>query len=86
MDGYIGLIARSIIIHFGPINSKTTYYAEVSRCLFFLLFIFLYSHLHRSLGEAGEIEPETEGMLIEHGVDYSDFSDEVSSPWMVILD
>ncbi|XP_038075126.1 DIS3-like exonuclease 2 [Patiria miniata] len=46
-------------------------------------------HLHRSLGEAGEIEPETEGMLIEHGVDYSDFSDEVieclpkNLPWTI---
>ncbi|XP_022090371.1 DIS3-like exonuclease 2 [Acanthaster planci] len=46
-------------------------------------------HLYRSLGEAGEIEPETEGMLIEHGVDYSDFSYEVikclpkSLPWTI---
>ncbi|KAI0221721.1 DIS3-like exonuclease 2 [Lamellibrachia satsuma] len=29
--------------------------------------------LARSLGEAGEIEPETEGILIENGIDYGDF-------------
>ncbi|XP_071965434.1 DIS3-like exonuclease 2 [Antedon mediterranea] len=34
-------------------------------------------HLQRSLGEAGEIEPETEAILIEHGVDFSEFSEEV---------
>ncbi|XP_033115208.1 DIS3-like exonuclease 2 isoform X2 [Anneissia japonica] len=33
--------------------------------------------LQRSLGEAGQIEPETEAILIEHGVDFSEFSDEV---------
>jgi DIS3-like exonuclease 2 len=31
----------------------------------------------RSLGEAGEIEPETEGILIENDVDYSEFTEEV---------
>ena len=31
----------------------------------------------KSLGEAGEIEPETEGMLIENGVDFSEFPQEV---------
>ena len=35
--------------------------------------------LLRSLGEAGEIEPETDGMLIEYNIDTSDFSDEVFS-------
>lgn len=34
-------------------------------------------NLARSLGEAGEIEPETEGILIEHDVDFSEFSDSV---------
>ncbi|XP_033642350.1 DIS3-like exonuclease 2 [Asterias rubens] len=53
---------------------------------------FALGHLHRSLGEAGEIEPETEGMLMEHGVDYSDFSDEVIAclpknlPWTIPQD
>ncbi|XP_063412555.1 DIS3-like exonuclease 2 [Mytilus trossulus] len=39
----------------------------------------MYSHgeLMRSLGEAGEIEPETEGILIENDVDYSEFTEEV---------
>ncbi|CAH1775460.1 unnamed protein product [Owenia fusiformis] len=31
-------------------------------------------NLARSLGEAGQIEPETEGMLIENDIDYSEFS------------
>ena len=35
--------------------------------------MFVCSMLARSLGEAGEIEPETEGILMEHGVDSSDF-------------
>lgn len=45
--------------------------------------------LAKSLGQAGEIEPETEGMLIEYEVDFSDFSDEVLDclpkdlPWMI---
>ena len=34
-------------------------------------------HLMRSLGEAGEIEPETDGMLTDYSVDTSEFSDEV---------
>ena len=34
-------------------------------------------HLLRSLGEAGEIEPETDGILIEYNIDTSDFSQEV---------
>ncbi|XP_076370969.1 dis3 like 3'-5' exoribonuclease 2 [Tachypleus tridentatus] len=32
--------------------------------------------LQRSLGEAGQIEPETEGILMENGVDYSEFPEE----------
>ncbi|BFZ23671.1 hypothetical protein BsWGS_26710 [Bradybaena similaris] len=45
--------------------------------------------LARSLGEAGQIEPETEAMLIEMGVDDSPFSDEVNQclpdnlPWSI---
>ncbi|RVE61474.1 hypothetical protein OJAV_G00171020 [Oryzias javanicus] len=38
---------------------------------------FAQGQLTKTLGQAGEIEPETEGILIEHGVDFSDFSDEV---------
>lgn len=38
-----------------------------------------YSTLARSLGEAGEIEPETEGMLTSYGIDYSEFPQEVTS-------
>lgn len=43
----------------------------------------------RSLGEAGEIEPETEGILLEYGIDSSPFSDEAltclpqESPWKI---
>lgn len=43
----------------------------------------------RSLGEAGEIEPETEGILLEYGIDFGPFSDEVlaclpqQTPWKV---
>lgn len=35
----------------------------------------------KSLGEAGEIEPETEGMLIENDVDFSEFPQEVHLCW-----
>ncbi|ELK17107.1 DIS3-like exonuclease 2 [Pteropus alecto] len=47
------------------------------------------SHLAKSLGQAGEIEPETEGILTEYGVDFSDFSSEVLEclpqglPWTI---
>ena len=37
-----------------------------------------YRKLARSLGEAGEIEPETEGMLIENGVDFEEFPQQVN--------
>ena len=52
----------------------------------------MYAHgeLMRSLGEAGEIEPETEGILIENDVDYSEFTEEALSslpvhelPWQI---
>ena len=41
-------------------------------------FVVFHSTLARSLGEAGEIEPETEGILIENGIDYGDFPPEVT--------
>lgn len=43
----------------------------------------------KSLGQAGVIEPETEAMLMEYDVDYSEFTDEVLSclpkgrPWTI---
>lgn len=43
----------------------------------------------RSLGEAGEIEPETEGILLEYGIDSGPFSDEAlaclpqETPWKI---
>nr|XP_051705815.1 DIS3-like exonuclease 2 [Oryctolagus cuniculus] len=49
----------------------------------------LLQQLAKSLGQAGEIEPETEGILTEYGVDFSDFSSEVLEclpqrlPWTV---
>ncbi|XP_061408135.1 DIS3-like exonuclease 2 isoform X2 [Lethenteron reissneri] len=45
--------------------------------------------LAKSLGEAGDIEPETEGMLIEYGIDFSEFPDETlqnlpqNLPWTI---
>ncbi|XP_052820767.1 DIS3-like exonuclease 2 [Mya arenaria] len=45
--------------------------------------------LARSLGEAGEIEPETEGMLIENGVDFEEFPQQAldclpqNLPWSI---
>lgn len=45
--------------------------------------------LCKSLGQAGEIEPESEGILTEYGVDFSDFSPEVleclpqNLPWAI---
>nr|XP_004662302.1 DIS3-like exonuclease 2 [Jaculus jaculus]XP_045003790.1 DIS3-like exonuclease 2 [Jaculus jaculus] len=50
---------------------------------------FALGQLAKSLGEAGEIEPETEGILTEYGVDFSDFSPEVleclpqNLPWTI---
>ncbi|XP_062504262.1 DIS3-like exonuclease 2 isoform X2 [Corticium candelabrum] len=50
---------------------------------------FAHGHMARSLGEAGEIEPETEGFLVEHGIDSEDFSLEVldclpkNLPWTI---
>ncbi|XP_015440841.1 DIS3-like exonuclease 2 [Pteropus alecto] len=50
---------------------------------------FALGHLAKSLGQAGEIEPETEGILTEYGVDFSDFSSEVLEclpqglPWTI---
>ncbi|XP_064142621.1 DIS3-like exonuclease 2 isoform X2 [Loxodonta africana] len=50
---------------------------------------FALGQLAKSLGQAGEIEPETEGILTEYGVDFSDFSSEVlkclpqSLPWTI---
>ncbi|XP_032336384.1 DIS3-like exonuclease 2 isoform X2 [Camelus ferus] len=50
---------------------------------------FALGQLAKSLGQAGEIEPETEGILTEYGVDFSDFPSEVleclpqSLPWTV---
>ncbi|XP_053167468.1 DIS3-like exonuclease 2 isoform X2 [Hemicordylus capensis] len=50
---------------------------------------FAMGQLAQSLGQAGEIEPETEGILTEYGVDFSDFSPEAlqclpqSLPWII---
>ncbi|XP_039569717.1 DIS3-like exonuclease 2 isoform X2 [Passer montanus] len=50
---------------------------------------FASGQLCKSLGQAGEIEPETEGILTEYGVDFSDFSPEVleclpqNLPWVI---
>uniref|UniRef100_A0A8D2KQY3 DIS3-like exonuclease 2 n=1 Tax=Varanus komodoensis TaxID=61221 RepID=A0A8D2KQY3_VARKO len=50
---------------------------------------FALGQLARSLGQAGEIEPETEGILMEYGVDCSAFSPEVlqclpqNLPWVI---
>ncbi|XP_030608531.1 DIS3-like exonuclease 2 [Archocentrus centrarchus] len=50
---------------------------------------FAEGRLAKSLGQAGEIEPETEGILIEHEVDFSEFSEEVldclpqNLPWSI---
>ncbi|KAM4772317.1 DIS3-like exonuclease 2 isoform 2-T2 [Rhinophrynus dorsalis] len=50
---------------------------------------FAEGKLMKSLGQAGEIEPETEGILTEYGVDFSDFSSEVlqclpqNLPWTI---
>ncbi|KAM3866069.1 DIS3-like exonuclease 2 [Diretmus argenteus] len=50
---------------------------------------FAEGHLAKTLGQAGEIEPETEGILVEYDVDFSEFSDEVLDclpkklPWTI---
>lgn len=50
---------------------------------------FAQGMLAKSLGQAGEIEPETEAILIEYDVDFSEFTDEVldclpkNLPWCI---
>ncbi|XP_053316873.1 DIS3-like exonuclease 2 isoform X2 [Spea bombifrons] len=50
---------------------------------------FAEGKLMKSLGQAGEIEPETEGILTEYGVDFTDFSEKVlkclpqNLPWSI---
>ncbi|XP_062438938.1 DIS3-like exonuclease 2 isoform X2 [Rhea pennata] len=50
---------------------------------------FATGQMAKTLGQAGEIEPETEGILTEYGVDFSDFTPEVleclpqSLPWVI---
>ncbi|KAG8581681.1 hypothetical protein GDO81_007753 [Engystomops pustulosus] len=50
---------------------------------------FAEGKLMKSLGQAGEIEPETEGILTEYGVDFSEFSNIVlqclpqNLPWTI---
>ncbi|XP_042560492.1 DIS3-like exonuclease 2 isoform X2 [Clupea harengus] len=50
---------------------------------------FAEGRLVKSLGQAGEIEPETEGILMEYDVDFSEFSDDVLAclpqvlPWTI---
>nr|XP_061795351.1 DIS3-like exonuclease 2 [Nerophis lumbriciformis] len=50
---------------------------------------FAEGRLAKTLGQAGEIEPETEGLLIEYDVDFSEFSSEVidclpkNVPWNI---
>ncbi|KAG7525593.1 DIS3-like exonuclease 2 [Solea senegalensis] len=50
---------------------------------------FAEGRLAKTLGQAGEIEPETEGILMEYDVDFSEFSDEAldclpkNLPWTI---
>lgn len=50
---------------------------------------FAEGRLAKTLGQAGEIEPETEGILMEYDVDFSEFSPEVlgclpqTLPWTI---
>ena len=55
-----GIHARMVINHDTKVLSVNLYFRRLAR----------------SLGEVGEIEPETEGMLIENGVDFDEFPDD----------
>ncbi|XP_039999974.1 DIS3-like exonuclease 2 isoform X2 [Xiphias gladius] len=50
---------------------------------------FAEGRLAKTLGQAGEIEPETEGILTEYDVDFSEFTDQVldclpkNLPWII---
>ena len=46
---------------------------------------FCYSELIRALGKRSEIEPMTEAVLMEHGVDYEDFSPEVEAKHKCVI-
>ena len=72
------------------VNLSPSLLLEEPHYLFSLWFEDLCGNLvWKSLGQAGEIEPETEGILTEYGVDFSDFSSEVLEclpqglPWTV---
>ena len=54
---------------------KTLFVAQISN--WDLNMVFASGKLVRSLGEAGHIEPETEAILINNGIDSSPFSQEV---------
>lgn len=57
-------------------------------CITYVLTVF-YSSIMRSLGEAGLVEGETEGLLIDNDIDYEEFSTEVEDclpkdlPWTI---
>lgn len=59
-------------------------YNSVSQCCFSVL-----RRLAKTLGQAGEIEAETEGILTEYDVDFSEFSEDVFNclpqnlPWSI---
>ena len=51
--------------------------------------VLLYRELLRSMGEAGEIEPETESFLIENDIEFGEFPPEAldclpkQTPWTI---
>ena len=52
---------------------------------FLYTYSFCYSDLRRALGKRSEIEPMTEAVLMEHGVDYEDFAPEVGGKHILVL-
>lgn len=81
MEVYFSLVLRFLILFFRDL-------CDGSRKPFFS-FVVPLSRLAKTLGQAGEIEPETEGILMEYDVDFSEFSQEVldclpkNLPWKI---
>lgn len=60
----------------------------LNNCLFLMLFFVVVSELVKCIGHEGELEVETEAILIENGIDYSEFDEQVNeclphTPWHI---
>uniref|UniRef100_A0A8C4S021 RNB domain-containing protein n=1 Tax=Erpetoichthys calabaricus TaxID=27687 RepID=A0A8C4S021_ERPCA len=100
VTGFIKLLPEKRYAMFSPVDHRVPRVniplANYCKTLFICRIVdwhensnFAEGQLLKSLGQAGEIEPETEGILREYDVDFSEFSEEVLSclphalPWVI---